>query len=95
MGMKSVTIQVAEPEEMDIGKAVVIERVKRGISQGELCRRTLMERSYLSKIERGKIPHPRIEQISRIAVALGMTTEELITRAKEIAQERKELGSKE
>ena len=54
-----------------------------------------MERSYLSKIERGKIPHPRIEQISRIAVALGMPTEELITRAKEIAQERKELGSEE
>jgi len=72
-----------------------VERVKRGISQGELCRSTLMERSYLSKIERGKIPHPRIEQISRIAVALGMPTEELITRAKEIAQERKELGSEE
>jgi len=72
-----------------------LEKIKRGISQGELCRRTLTERSYLSRIERGKIPNPRIEQISRIAVALGMTTEELITRAKEIVQERKELGSEE
>jgi transcriptional regulator with XRE-family HTH domain len=66
----------------DLGSALGIcmreLRAERRMTQGDIVRATGLERSYVSNIEAGKIKHPRIETIDKIAKAFGMKLSEFI-----------------
>ena len=63
---------------LDVGGAVRHIRENKGISQGDIMRKTGIERSYISRIERGEIRYPRLSTIKKIAMALGVSVEELV-----------------
>lgn len=52
-------------------------RSKKGLSQEELALRANIDRSYMSRIERG-IVSTGIVKISQLAVALGVTESDLL-----------------
>lgn len=64
------------------GKAIALcmkeLRAKKGMTQGDIVRATGFERSYVSSLEGGKIKHPRIHTIDKIAKAFGMKLSEFI-----------------
>ena len=53
-------------------------REKRGMTQGDIYRATGLDRSYVSSLERGEIPYPRLNMIYRIAAAFNMTCSEFV-----------------
>lgn len=65
-------------ENIDISKAIKKMRRKNGSSQGEVCRKTGFERSYISDIERKVIKNPSLPNIQKLAKAFGLTIDEFI-----------------
>lgn len=61
------------------GKKIRDLRMKRGISLTELARLSGVSKSYLSFIERGKQTNPSIEVIEKIAKALKIDIQSLLT----------------
>lgn len=61
------------------GKKIRDLRMKRGISLTELSKLSGVSKSYLSFIERGKQTNPSIEVIEKIAKALKIDLQSLIT----------------
>lgn len=53
-------------------------RLKRGWSQSELARRSGVKQGVLSYIESGRTKHPRIDTLSALAAALGVSVNKLI-----------------
>lgn len=53
-------------------------RAKNGMTQGDIVRATGLERSYVSSLEAGKIKHPRINTVDKIAKAFGMKLSDFI-----------------
>ncbi len=49
------------------------------MTQGDIVRATGLERGYVSNLESGKIRHPRIETVAKVASAFGMRLSEFIT----------------
>ena len=56
-------------------------RVKRGWSQSELARRAGIRQGVLSYIESGRTKHPRIDTLTAIAAALGVSVDKLTRKA--------------
>lgn len=56
-------------------------RQKRGWTQTELARKAGVKQSVLSYIESGKTKHPRIDTLSAIASALGVSVQKLLKKA--------------
>ena len=64
------------------GDTVIRElRQKRGWTQTELARKAGVKQSVLSYIESGKTKHPRIDTLSAIASALGVSVQKLLKKA--------------
>jgi len=61
---------------LELGKLILAARLRRGLSQCVVARRSGLDPAYLSRIEHGKI-RPSIEMGMRIAVALGVSPGEL------------------
>lgn len=51
------------------------------MTQGEIFRRTGIERAYLSRFASGKVKHPRLETIIRIAEAMEVSLEEFVAKS--------------
>ncbi len=66
------------PTNETISKGIKKLRLERGMTQGDICRATGLERSYVSSLERGRIQNPRLKMIYRIASAFDMTCSEFI-----------------
>ncbi len=62
---------------MNVGPVIKSFRQKRGLSQGDLEKRTGLMRCYISRVENGHTV-PSIETLSRIAQALEMQLIELL-----------------
>ena len=62
---------------MNVGTLIKSFRQKRGLSQGDLEKRTGLMRCYISRVENGHTV-PSIETLSRIAEALEMPLTELL-----------------
>jgi len=62
---------------VDLGKAILAARIRRGLSQGVLSRRSGLDPSYLSRIEHGKV-RPSIETTTRVARALRVPLTDLL-----------------
>ncbi len=64
------------PASTDLGKRILAARLRRGLSQRLVARRSGLDPGYLSRIEHAKI-RPSIEMGMRIAAALGVPLGEL------------------
>lgn len=51
-------------------------RTKRKMTQGDIVRATGLERGYVSNLESGKIRHPRMTTVARVAGAFDMKLSE-------------------
>lgn len=65
---------------MNVGSVIRSFRQKRGLSQGDLEKRTGLMRCYISRVENGHTV-PSIETLSRIARALEAPLAELLVSA--------------
>ncbi len=52
-------------------------RLEKGMSQGDICRATGMDRGYISRVESGQ-KNPTISNLEKIAKALKISPDELI-----------------
>lgn len=64
-------------ESVKLGKNLKRIRVGKGITQGDIVRALGISRSFVSNIENGKT-NPTLSTISKLAKALGVTTDELL-----------------
>ena len=60
-----------------LGENIKKIREAKGMSQGDICRITAMDRGYISRVENGS-KNPTISNLEKIAKALGVTASELI-----------------
>lgn len=52
-------------------------RTEKGMTQGDLCRKLELDRSYMSNVENGN-KNPTLATIEKIAKALGVSIDELM-----------------
>ena len=64
-------------ESAKLGSNLKRIRTKKGISQGDIGRELKVSRGFVSTIENGKT-NPTLATISKIAKALGVSTNELL-----------------
>ena len=80
--------------EKNIGKRLRALRIEKGLSQGDIEKRTGLLRSYLSRVENGHTI-PSIQTLGKIAAALAVTISALVDpAAKEAARAASYLGDK-
>ena len=60
-----------------LGKNIKCVRLRRKMSQGDICRALDMDRSYMSAIENGK-KNITISQLERLAQALSVSVDKLL-----------------
>ncbi|MDO8465540.1 MAG: helix-turn-helix transcriptional regulator [Gallionella sp.] len=60
-----------------LGQNIKQIRLRRKMSQGDICRKLDMDRSYMSAIENGK-KNITISQLERLAQALGVSVDKLV-----------------
>ena len=60
-----------------LGQNIKRIRFSRKMSQGDICRKLDMDRSYMSAIESGK-KNITIQQLERLAQALGVSVDKLL-----------------
>jgi len=60
-----------------MGQNIKEIRLRRKMSQGDICRKLDMDRSYMSAIENGK-KNITISQLERLAQALGVSVDKLL-----------------
>ncbi len=61
-----------------IGRRVFQARKRAGLSQGALQAYSGLHKSYISKLENGRVPKPGVAQLQRIAAVLNVSVEELL-----------------
>jgi transcriptional regulator with XRE-family HTH domain len=59
------------------GKKVEVQRVIKDLSQQELAKKAKVSRTYISKIESGKV-NPSISILAKIANALGCSIKDFL-----------------
>ena len=70
---------MAELDKDFISRRLKKLREKHNMTQGDVCRATGYERSYISALENEKISYPRLQTIHRIATkAFKMTISEFL-----------------
>lgn len=65
------TVRKVTPAMRTVADAVSAARAEAGLSQSELAKKTGIDQSDISKIERG-VSNPSIQTLNRIAEAMGM-----------------------
>jgi len=70
------------------GKVLRMYREEKGMTQGDLYKRTGIERSIISKIESGEIKSPRLGTAIALVEGLGVDIREFVERMKREADKR-------
>jgi len=60
-----------------LGDNIKLIRTAKGMTQGDLCRKLELDRSYMSNVENGN-KNPTLATIEKIAKALGVTSDKLL-----------------
>ena len=81
------TMVTFQKVDLNFSKALRSVREKKGLSQGDVFRRSGVERTYISRIEQGLIVDPRISTVVILARALGVSVDELVREAEALAGE--------
>jgi len=79
MNIKKLSPAKNRPCSHEWGKCIRELRLQRNMSQGDIFRKTGLERNYLSRLETGKIKDPTIRTVIRIAGALEIDIDELVS----------------
>lgn len=74
--MRKKSLRCAQAQ-YDWGKGIRACRLKKKMSQGDIFRATGLERSFISRLESGKVADPRIKTVLKIANALGVSVAEI------------------
>jgi len=69
--LPTTTIPVPEPAPINIGTTIRAFRLQRGMSQGDIEKRTGLLRCYLSRVENGHTV-PSLDTLAKIASALDL-----------------------
>jgi transcriptional regulator with XRE-family HTH domain len=69
--------QEMKSEAEKLGKNLKRIRTEKGITQGDIAKSLSVSRGFVSNIENGKT-NPTLSTISRLANAIGVTTDELL-----------------
>jgi transcriptional regulator with XRE-family HTH domain len=64
---------------MTIGERVRAERMRRGWSLVALAEKTGWSKSYLCQLEMGRRDNPTLDLLTALAIAFGMTIQEIAT----------------
>lgn len=67
-----------------IGRAIKLIRIQRGWTQEELARRAQFPRSYVSRVELGRIRYPALNIIERFANTYGTEVWRIIRYAEKL-----------
>lgn len=70
---------------MQLGTKVRAERKKREWSLAELSRRSGLAANHIGHIETGRIENPRADVLQKLAVALGLSVDEILGKARRSA----------
>ena len=81
------TMVTFQKVDLNFSKALRSVREKKGLSQGDVFRRSGVERTYISRIEQGLIVDPRISTVVILARALDVSVDELVREAEALAGE--------
>lgn len=57
---------------------LVALRLRKGLSQKQLCERTGLPQPHVSRLENGKVPHPDVLTLKSLADALEVTLDEVV-----------------
>lgn len=60
-----------------LGNNIKRIRLKKGMTQGDICRKLGLDRAYISNLENGK-KNPTLSTIEKIANALGVKASDLL-----------------
>lgn len=71
---------------MDLGQAIRQMRQAKGLSQGHIAKRIDRERPYVSDLERGVIKNPYFDTVAEIARAIGVSIDDIVDLAEELAR---------
>jgi DNA-binding XRE family transcriptional regulator len=73
-----VSTYLMDKKRSDIGKAIQMARLEKGLTQEELSRKAEIPYTTLAKIESGMVVNPRMKTLQKIAHALNVTIDYLI-----------------
>jgi transcriptional regulator with XRE-family HTH domain len=62
----------------EVGRRIRERREQLRLDQQALADRALMSRPYISRLERGIVPAPKVTELAQVAAALDMTIVELL-----------------
>jgi transcriptional regulator with XRE-family HTH domain len=71
---------------LGFAKALKKWRTKKGLSQGDIFKRTGLERTYISRLENGQVDDPRLTTVIILARALDMTVDEFVGEMLKLAE---------
>lgn len=60
-----------------IGRRLMERREHMRLAQDDLAERASLSRAYISRLERGVVPNPKLVDLAQVAEALGMSVAEL------------------
>lgn len=66
---------------LNFASAVKKLRAKSGMSQGDIFRKSGLDRTYISRLENGLIDDPRLTTVVILARALGVSVDDLVREA--------------
>ena len=61
-----------------LGQRVETLRKTAGLDQEDLARRAFLSRAYVSRLERGIVPAPKVTDLEQVATALGKSLADLL-----------------
>ncbi len=73
-----------------LGQHVRFRRLGKGWSLSELAEKSRVSKAYISDLENGNAGRPNIQYVYDIAVALGVTLDELLVDAKPVSPRRQQ-----
>lgn len=81
-----------EKVHLGFAKALKKMRTKKGLSQGDIFKRTGMERAYISRLENGQVDDPRLTTVVVLARALDMSVDDFVNEMLRAAEEEEKGG---
>ena len=62
----------------ELGDTIRRLREKAGLTQEDLARRAAISQPYLSQLESGRVKHPAVQIVQRLAKVLGVKIEDVL-----------------
>lgn len=72
---------IKTPVSFDTASALRYWLKKKNMTQGDIMRRTGLERAYVSRLATNQVQYPRLQTLQKLADALGITLAEFLAAA--------------